>query len=153
MKKNISQKFIEYSVQRDYIYRLARLNNKIYFDRIGETVKFDSLFKAFIDTLVNISPTQHVPIYKQISDFLLQGIDSILPYEFTIIPDANISFIPFDCLKDPFNKHLIESHLISYSHTYGNSISRPFQFKGRSFTLAPQYPFLEFTPHRKRFLL
>ncbi|MBK9717519.1 MAG: CHAT domain-containing protein [Saprospiraceae bacterium] len=140
LKKIYPKNYIEYSVQRDYIYRLARLNNKIYFDRIGETVKFDSLFKAFIDTLVNISPTQHVPIYKQISDFLLQGIDSILPYEFTIIPDANISFIPFDCLKDPFNKNLIDKHLISYSHTYGNSISKDHSNSKEIFTLAPQYP-------------
>lgn len=140
LKKNYSKNYIEYSVQQDYIYRLAQLENKIYFERIGETVKFDSLFKAFIDTLVNKDPNQYAPIYKQISDFLLQGIDSILPYEFTIIPDANISFIPFDCLKDPFNKNLIESHLISYSHTYGNSISKDHSNSKEIFTLAPQYP-------------
>lgn len=140
LNKIYPKNYIEYSVQQDYIYRLAQLNNKIYFDRIGETAKFDSLFKIFIDTLVNKDPNQDAPIYKQISDFLLQGIDSILPYEFTVIPDANISFIPFDCLKDPFNKNLIEYNLISYSHTYGNSISKDHSNSKEIFTLAPQYP-------------
>lgn len=139
-KKIYPKNYIEYSVQQNYIYRLAQLNNKIYFDRIGETIKFDSLFKAFNDTLVNKDQNPHAPIYKQISDFLLQGIDSSLPFEFTVIPDANISFIPFDCLKDPFNKNLIESHLISYSHIYGKSISKDHSNSKKIYTLAPQYP-------------
>ncbi|MCC7026410.1 MAG: CHAT domain-containing protein [Saprospiraceae bacterium] len=138
LNKIYPKNYIEYSVQQEYIYRLAQLNNKVYFDRIGETYEFDNLFKAFNNALA--SKDQNTPIYKQISDFLLQGIDSSLPFEFTVIPDANISFIPFDCLKDPFNKNLIESHLISYSHTYGNSISKDHSNSKEIFTLAPQYP-------------
>lgn len=142
--KQYPENYIEFSVQRDYVYRLACMESRIRFDRIGTAVELDSLFREFNSSIVCKEPSQQLDIFGGLSGFLLLGLET-LPYRFTIIPDGKISFIPFDCLKDNSNSALIEKHQINYAYAYGISI--PVNKRNANFdkmvTLAPEYPVME----------
>ncbi|HRG32134.1 MAG TPA: CHAT domain-containing protein [Saprospiraceae bacterium] len=136
--------YIEFSVQSDYVYRLACMDGRVSFDRIGTASQLDSLFNKFNIAIVSEGSEPQLEILNGLSVFLLMGLET-LSYRFTVIPDGKISFIPFDCLMDNLNTTLITSHQINYAHSYG--VSKPLKRRNSNFdqivTLAPEYPVVE----------
>ena len=133
--------YIEYSITPETVYALSRLNGEEGFHRLGQTSTLDSLSVRLSHFIQSHGDSDDHQVLEDLHIFLLQPIASTLPSSITIIPDGQLSAVPFEMLKDRAGKFMVENSSIGYAFQFEMYLpSRDENRKKQElFCLAPEY--------------
>lgn len=111
----INGDYIEYCKTDDYYYRISSIHGKHQFNLAAKTSVIDSLAERFNEYLNLNNDTN---LLKDLYLNTLANLDLTESDRMTIIPDAKLSLIPFEILRDVKNEDLINKHVLNYAYSY-----------------------------------
>lgn len=139
---NKNQCVISYFLGKKSVFVLIVNADKISFIKLKNTHNLPSLIAKFQKSLTKRTSVKNIS--KKIYSQLIQPINKSLQNELIIIPDEQLSYIPFEALLDKNNKYLIENNIISYS----GSLSLFYEEQTRQ-KQSFQNPWIGFSPNYK----
>lgn len=110
--------YIEYSIYGETLFAFSSLRHEMKFVRLGPKSEIMTLIDRMNHFVLSQGMQDDTEIQRELYDFLIQPVTSALPERVVILPDAEISLIPFDMLRDPSGKELIYTHTLSYAYSY-----------------------------------
>lgn len=119
--KSIPGNYIEYEVYQDEIFSIARIDGSSRFIKLDTTAGFDTLLSRLHVFLEARGLHEDGSIQQELYTLLITPVTDKLPDHLVIIPDAEISYIPFDMLKDERGRLIIEQSTISYAYQFETS--------------------------------
>lgn len=139
-RKPIPNDYIEYNVQDKYIYALSRIGRQLKFLRIGKRSELINMLTQLNDYILYKGLENEETIPALLFSFLVRPVTENLPAKITIIPDREISFIPFELLRGKEHHFAIEQSTISYAFQYESlSSGKSKNANSKVFCLAPNY--------------
>lgn len=110
--------YIEYDQTDSAVFVIVHVGNVLKFKRLGSRQNFQSLLDRLNQyiTLKELS-TDHT-ICQDLYQYLIAPLNISIPENLVIIPDGQISMVPFELLKDEEGKFLLEKSIISYEYQF-----------------------------------
>lgn len=141
--------YLEYLITSENVFLLARIEKEMHFLKLGTKNELNSLIDNFnIEIRTKKTSEKTETILIQLSNFLLP--DHItLPKSFKVIPDENITTIPFDLLIRN-NKYIIEGYTTSVSTHYLQKKSNGTENSFKLFCVNPEYTSYSEVPNQEK---
>jgi len=138
--------YLEYLITKDNLFLLSEMNGQLTFLKLGTSKQLETLINSFNEKIKQKHNYAGIDsILIELGNFLLPE-PIFLSKKFTIIPDQNITTIPFDLLKID-GKYLIENHTTSISTHYLQKTKINYDQRFKIFCVNPEYKFQSNIPN------
>ncbi len=137
---------IEFSFSDQYLYRYSRINGEENFDRLGTRNEATTINFQMRQAMQNKAEMD--AIQRKAWSFFLKELKAPLPERLLIIPDEILFELPFDLLKAPNGKLLIETTTVWYHYRdreHKETITKP-----DIDIISPKYTALNENPAKKK---